>query len=36
MVNDEHNFSSLNGRSVKEDNPDIRGYATGMRSGSQG
>ena len=36
MVDDEHNFSSSNGRSARENNPDIRGYATAMRSGSQG
>ena len=31
-VNDEHCFSSLDGRSVEEDHPNFRGHATGMRS----
>ena len=30
-VDDEHNFSSPDGRSVREDHPDVRGQATGMR-----
>ena len=30
-VDDEHNFSSLDGRSIRNDHPDIRGHATGMR-----
>ena len=30
-VNDEHSFSSIDGRSVREDHPNIRGHATGMR-----
>ena len=33
-VDDEHNFSSLDGRSVREDHPDIRGHVTGMCPGS--
>ena len=28
---DEHNFSSLDGRSIKKDYPHFRGHATGMR-----
>ena len=35
-VDDEHNFSSPYRRSVREDHPDVRGHATGMRPGSQG
>ena len=35
-VNDEHYFSSPDGQSIKEDHPDFRGHATGMRSRSQG
>ena len=35
MVDDEHIFSSPNERSVKEDHPDVRGHATGMRYLSQ-
>ena len=35
-VDDEHNFSSLNRQSVREDHPDVRRHATGMRLGSQG
>ena len=31
MVDDEHCFSSSDGRSVREDHPDFRGHATGMR-----
>ena len=31
IVDDEHNFSSPNGRSVREDHPDVRGHATGIR-----
>ena len=27
----EHNFSSLDRRSVREDHPDVRGHAMGMR-----
>ena len=30
MVNDEHNFSSPNGRSVREDHLEAREHATGM------
>ena len=30
-VNDEHCFSSSNGRSVRDDHLDFRGHATGMR-----
>ena len=33
---DEHCFSSPDGRSVKEDHPDFRGHGTCMRSISQG
>ena len=29
-VDDEHNFSSLDGRSVRRDHPDVRGHSTGM------
>ena len=36
IVDDEHDFSSPNGRSVKEDHLDIRGHATSMRPSSQG
>ena len=32
-VDDEHCFSSSDGRSVKEDHPDFRGHATGMLPG---
>ena len=35
-VDNEHNFSSPDKRSVKEDYPDVRGHATGMHPGSQG
>ena len=35
-VDDEHRFSSPDGRSIREDHPDFRGHATGMRLGSQG
>ena len=35
-VDDEHNFSSPDRQSVREDHPDVRGHATGMRPGSQG
>ena len=35
-IDDEHCFSSTNGRSVKEDHPDFRRHATSMRPGSQG
>ena len=31
-VDDEHNFSSLDRRSVIEDHPDFRGHSTSMRS----
>ena len=34
MVDDEHNFSSPDGRSVKEDDLNIRGYAMSMCSRS--
>ena len=30
-VDDEHYFSSSDGQSVREDHPDFRGHATGMR-----
>ena len=33
-VDDEHNFSSPDGRSVRKDHPDVRGHATGMCLGS--
>ena len=33
-VDDEHNFSSPDGRSVGENHPDVRGYAASMRSRS--
>ena len=33
-VDDEHCFSSTDGRSVREDHPDFRGHATGIRPGS--
>ena len=33
-VDDEHRFSSPDGRSVKEDHRNFRGHATGMRFGS--
>ena len=33
-VDDEHCFSSLNGRLVKEDHPDVRGHVASMRPGS--
>ena len=33
-IDDEHNFSSLDRRSVREDHPDVRGHATGMCPGS--
>ena len=36
MVDDEHNFSSPDGWSVKENHPDVRGHATGMCPRSQG
>ena len=29
-VDDEHSFSSSNGRSVREDHPNVKGHATGM------
>ena len=35
-IDDEHRFSSLDGRSVRENHPDVRGHATGMRLGSYG
>ena len=35
-VDDEHCFSSSDGRSVREDHPDFRGHATGMRPIPQG
>ena len=31
IVADEHCFSSLDGRFVGEDHPDVRRHATGMR-----
>ena len=36
IVDDEHCFSSLEGRLVGEDHPDFRGHATGMLPLSQG
>ena len=30
-IDDEHYFSSLDGRSIREDHPGIRRHATGMR-----
>ena len=36
MVDDDHNFSSSDGRSVREDHPDVRGHATSMCPRSQG
>ena len=33
-VDDEHNFSFPDGRSIREDHPDVRGHATGMCPGS--
>ena len=33
-VDDEHCFSCIDRRSVKEDHPDFRGHATGMHHGS--
>ena len=33
-VDDEHCFSSTDGWSVRDDHPDFRGHATGMRPGS--
>ena len=33
-VDDEHRFSSLDGWSVKEDHPDVRGHVASMRPGS--
>ena len=35
-IDDKHNFSSLDERSVREDHPNFRGHATGMRPRSQG
>ena len=35
-IDDEHNFSSPNGRSIDEDHPDVRGHAMSMCPGSQG
>ena len=32
-VDDEHCFSSSNGRLVREDHPDFRAHVTGMRPG---
>ena len=34
MVDDEHCFSSPDGRSVREDRPDFRGHSSSMRPGS--
>ena len=36
IVEDEHCFSSLDGRLVGDDHPDFRIHATGMRPRSQG
>ena len=33
-VDDEHRFSSIDGRSVIEDHPDVRGHVESMRPGS--
>ena len=33
-VDDDHCFSSTDGRSVRDDHPNIRGHATCMRPGS--
>ena len=33
-VDDEHCFSSLNGRSIREDYPDFRGHVSSMSPGS--
>ena len=33
IVDDEHRFSSTDGRSVREDYPGFRGHAAGMRPG---
>ena len=30
-VDDEHRLSSQDGRSIRDDYPDVRGHATGMR-----
>ena len=30
-VDGEHNFSSPDGRLVREEHPDVKGHATGMR-----
>ena len=35
-VDDRHCFSSSDGRLVREDHPDFRGHATGMRPGFLG
>ena len=35
-VDDEHCFSSTDGRLVKEDHPNFKGHATGMHPRSQG
>ena len=35
-VDDEHNFSSSDGQSVREDHSDVRGHAMGMCLRSQG
>ena len=32
-VDDEHCFSSLDGRSIREDHSDFKGHATSMRPG---
>ena len=34
IIGDEHRFSSLDGRLIGEDHPNIRGNATKMRPGS--
>ena len=33
-VDDEHCFSSLDGQSVKEDHPEVRGHAGSVSPGS--
>ena len=36
IIDDEHYFSSTDGRLVKEDHPDFRGHAMSMHPRSQG
>ena len=35
-IDDEHYLSSSKGWSIREDHPDVRGHAMGMRPRSQG